>query len=120
MIRSLARGIVHNATITHVDPTWPAALRIDPVILRAAEILPLESVEIINLTTGERFRTWAEPGEEGSREVRLHAGVRNPMRVGDLITIACFGLLHDGQTVGHRARVVILDGNNRVIAVQEE
>ena len=119
MIRSLIRSVIHNATVTHVDPTWPAALRIDVIILRAAEILPLETVEVINLTSGERFRTWAEPGEEGSGEVRLHAGVRNPMRVGDLITIACFGLLHDGQTLGHHARIVTLDGHNRVIAAEE-
>lgn len=120
MIRTFIRAVVHNATVTHIDPSWPAALRIDPVIMRAAEILPLETVEIVNLTTGERFRTWAVPGEDGSGEVRLHAGVRSPTRASDIISIVCLGLLHDGQTIGHHARSVTLDANNQVIAIAEE
>jgi aspartate 1-decarboxylase len=119
MIRSFVRSLIHNATVTHSDTTWPASLRIDAVILRAAEIRALEQVEIINLATGDRFRTWAEEAPEGSGEVRVHGGTKHPIRTGDTITIVAFGLLHDGQTIGHRARTVTLDGKNTVVAISE-
>jgi len=119
MIRSFVRAVVHNAIVTHSDASWPASLRLDPVILRAAEILPLEEVEVINLATGDRFRTWAEAAGEGSGEVRVLGGLKHPVRSGDTISIVVYGLLHDGQTLGHRARVVTLNGKNEVVAIVE-
>ena len=119
MIRSFVRSVIHNATVTSSDAAWPASLRLDAVLLRAAEILPLEEVEVINLATGERFRTWAESAEEGSGEVRVHGGIKHPVRAGDTISIVVYGLLHDGQTIGHRARVVTLDVKNEVVAIVE-
>src|ERR1051326_3284087 len=119
MIPPFVRSVIHNATVTASDAAWPASLRIDAVLLRAAEILPLEEVEIINLATGERFRTWADAWEEGSGEVRVHGGIKHPVRSGDVISIVAYGLLHDGQTLGHRARVVTVDVKNEVVAIVE-
>jgi len=119
VIRSFVRCVIHNAVVTHSDASWPASLRVDPVMLRAAEILPLEEVEVINLATGDRFRTWAEPAEEGSGDVRVHGGLKHPVRTGDTISIIVYGLLHDGQTLAHRARVVTLNAKNEVVAIVE-
>src|ERR1043165_6013371 len=101
MICSFVPPPVPNTAVTAARHAWPASLRIDAVLLRAAEILPLEEVEIINLATGERFRTWADAWEEGSGEVRVHGGIKHPVRSGDVISIVAYGLLHDGQTLGH-------------------
>ena len=119
MIRSFVRSLVHNATVTKSDAGWPASLRVDAVLLRAAEIRVLEQVEVINLATGDRFHTWAEEAAEGSGEVRVHGGLKHPVRAGDTITIIAYGLLHDGQTIGHRARVVTLDAKNGVVSITE-
>jgi aspartate 1-decarboxylase len=115
MIRSLVRSVIHNAVVTQSDAAWPSSLRIDGVLLRAAEILPFEQVEVVNVATGLRFRTYAEPGEDGSGEVRLHHGAR----AGDTISIIAFGLLHDGQTINHKARVVTLDVKNAIVSITE-
>jgi len=109
MMRRLIRAMIRNATATASEgPT----LRVDPIILRAANILPLEEVEIVHHATNERFTTFAEPGTPG--EVSTPA-----VRAGDAITILSWGLLHDGQTLAHRATIVTLDGENRVVAVGE-
>jgi aspartate 1-decarboxylase len=115
-MRSLLRAVIQNAIVTAVDDAPPVSLRVDPFLMRAADLLPCEEVEVVNVATGERFRTWLEPAEEGSGEVRLHAGTRTPVRKGDTVSILAFGLLHDGQTLDHRARVVTLDDANRVVA----
>jgi aspartate 1-decarboxylase len=118
-MRSLLRSVIHNATVTAVDDAPPVSLRVDPYLMRAAELLPCEEVEVVNVATGERFRTWIEAAEEGSGEVRLHAGTRTPVRKGDRVSILAFGILHDGQTLDHRARVVVLDAANRVVEADE-
>ena len=117
MIRRFVRGLIHNATVTEVGTAWPVAMRIDPILLRAIDVLPLEEVEIVNTATGARFTTWAEAGGEGTGELRLHAA---GARKGDLVTIVSHGLLHDGQTLTHKAKVATVDASNRVVALLEQ
>ena len=117
MIRTFLRSAIHNATVTAADATWPVSLRIDPVLMRAAELLRGEQVEIVSIATGERFAAFVEDGSDG--EVRVHAGVKHPVRAGDVISILCFATLHDGQTLAHRAKVVTLDASNRVVSLTE-
>ena len=109
MMRRLLRAAIRNATVTHGEAV---NLRLDPVILHAANILPLEEVEVVNHATGERLMTFAEPA--GSGEVHAPR-----MRAGDTISILAYGLLHDGQTLAHKAKVVTLDASNAVIALVE-
>jgi aspartate 1-decarboxylase len=109
MMRRLLRAAIQNATVTRGDAL---TLRIDPVILRAANVLPLEEVEIVHHETGRQFTTFAEPGQAGE--------VAAPrMRAGDVISILSWGLMHDGQTVHHRALIVTLDPGNTVVAIGE-
>jgi aspartate 1-decarboxylase len=112
MMRSLLRSVIRNATVTHADSV---GLRLDPLLLRAAELLPLEEVEVVNVATGAHFTTYVEAGEEGSGEVRVYG----PARAGDVISILCWGYLHDGQTLAHRAKVVTVDEGNRVVSLLE-
>ena len=116
MIRRFVRGVIHNATVTEVESGWPVALRIDPILMRAIDVLPNEQVEIVNTETGVQFATWVEPAPEGGGEVRLHGG---GARKGDVVSIVSHGMLHDGQTLGHRAKVVTLDADNRILALIE-
>ena len=109
MIRSLVRSVIHDARVTRAGS---AGLRVDAFILRTAEILPFEEVEIVNKTTGVHVRTWIEPAEEGSAAVEVPAGAR----AGDVITIVCYAQLHEGQTLDHKPRVVRLDDRNRVVS----
>lgn len=119
MIRRFVRSSIQNATVTLAETSWPVSLRIDPLIARAAELLPNEEVEVIVLATGDRFSTWVTYGAPGSGELRVHSGERHHVRAGDVVTIASHGLLHDGQTLGHKARVVTLDASNTVVAIEE-
>jgi aspartate 1-decarboxylase len=117
MIRMLLRAVVHNATVTHTESNPPVSLRLDPVVMRAAELLPLEEVELVNLATGARVRTWVQPGADG--EVRVHAAAQSHVRAGDVISILAFTQLHAGQTLDHRAKVVTVDAANRVTSIAD-
>ena len=119
MIRAVLRSVIHNATVTHAHPSWPVSILVDAVILRAASIVPLEAVEVVDTTTGYRFSTWAEPAEEGSAMVRVHAPANAPIRSGSVVSILCFAFPHDGQTLDHRAREVTLDAGNQVVSIGE-
>lgn len=109
MMRRLVRAAIRNATVTRGDGL---TLRLDPVILRAANILPLEEVELVHHETGERYTTFAEPGEDGE--------VLAPrIRTGDAVSIVSWGTMHDGQTLNHTAKIVTLGEGNVVLAITE-
>ena len=120
MIRRFVRSVIQNATVTHGDGPWPVSIRIDPVLLRSADLRPFEEVEIVNTSTGVRWHSWAMPGSEGTGEVRVRSGQAEHARAGDLVSIVSYGLLHDGQTLGHKAKVLTLDAANRVVSLVEE
>ena len=109
---SLAHAIIREATVTHGDAR--DSLRVDPVLLRGAEIRPFEEVEIVNLATGTRLRTWVEEAAEASGEVHAPGA-----RAGDRITIVVYTLLHEGQTLAHKVKVVSVNGENALVAVEE-
>jgi aspartate 1-decarboxylase len=109
MMRRLVRAAIRNATVTRSEGL---TLKIDPVLLRAADILPLEEVEIVHHATAQRFVTFAEEGAAGEVSV---PGVR----VGDVISIVAYGLMHDGQTLAHKAKLVTLDASNTITALVE-
>jgi len=109
MMRRLVRAAVQHATVTHGDSL---TLRADPLILTAANILPLEEVEVVNHATGERVVTFAEEAAAGEVHVPR-------MRVGDVVSILAFGIMHDGQTLNHSAKVVTVDAANAVTAIAD-
>lgn len=109
MMRRLVRAAIRNATVTRSEGL---TLRIDPVLLRAADILPLEEVEIVHHATAQRFVTFAEEGAAGEVSVPR-------VRVGDTISIVSWGTMHDGQTLAHRAKLVTLDASNGIVALVE-
>ena len=111
MMRRLVRAAVQSATVTSGEGL---TLKLDPLILRAANILPLEQVEIVHHATGERIVTFAEAADEGSGAV-----IAPRLRSGDTISIIAWGTMHDGQTLNHTAKVVTVDGKNVVLAIRE-
>ncbi|HEX8171846.1 MAG TPA: aspartate 1-decarboxylase [Thermoanaerobaculia bacterium] len=108
-MRRLLRAAIRNATVTHGDAL---TLRADAAVLAAANILPLEEVELVNHATGAHVTTFAEVAAAGE----LHAP---NMRAGDRVSILAYGLLHDGQTLNHSAKIVTLGEGNEVTAIDE-
>jgi len=110
LMRRFVRAVIQNATVTAAERS--VALRLDPVLMRAMEVRPFEEVEIVNVATGARFSTWVEDGAGG--EVRVAQ-----TRAGEVITIVSHGLLHDGQTLAHKVRVVTVGPKNEVLSIVE-
>lgn len=109
MMRRLLRAVIRNVTVTSGEG---ASLRVDPVVLRAADILPLEEVEIVNHSRPARYTTFVEVGGSGQCIVPQ-------TRTGDVVSILSWGLMHDGQTLNHTARLVTVDDRHAVVAVEE-
>ncbi|NOZ02621.1 MAG: aspartate 1-decarboxylase [Deltaproteobacteria bacterium] len=112
--RRILIGKIHRATVTGADVDYMGSITIDPVLLEESGILPLEEVEVWDLTNGERLSTYTLPGEPGDGQVMLNGAAARKVVVGDKVIISAYGQF-DGDSLGpHVARVVFPDENNAV------
>ena len=81
----------------------------------AANILPYEEVRIYNVSNGERFETYAIEGEPGGGEICLNGAAAHKVAVGDIVIIACYGLVAEEQARGWLPDNVYVDGANRIV-----
>ncbi|HKV13266.1 MAG TPA: aspartate 1-decarboxylase [Thermoanaerobaculia bacterium] len=115
MRRTLLKSKIHRATVTDADLHYQGSVTIDPYLLAAADILVFERVEIYNITNGERFATYAIPGQEGEGEVIINGAAAHKARPGDLVIICTYAEYEEAEARQHQAVVVQVDAGNRLL-----
>jgi aspartate 1-decarboxylase len=119
MLREFLRSAIHAARVTACRPDGDNALIVDRDLLAAADLLPLEGVEVRNLTRGLTFTARCAAGSPGGHEVVCGGAVARFASDGDLLTITAAAWLDREDLPHHVARVVLLDGDNGVRTVIE-
>lgn len=115
MLRCILRTKIHIATVTESNLSYEGSITIDETILKKAGILPYEQVMISNLNNGERFETYAIPGEKGSGEICLNGPTARKGVVGDKIIIFCYNYFEDGEVKGFKPKIIRLDEENKIL-----
>ncbi len=114
MLRPFLRGKLHRARVTRADLHYMGSITIDRLLLEAADFLPLEQVEVYNITRGTRFATYCIAGAPGSGEVGINGAAAHLAHVGDLVIVCAYCLLDREEIPQHRAKVVLVADGNRV------
>ena len=117
MIR-LMHAKLHRVQVTAANVNYVGSITIDPALLEAVGILPLEEVEIVNLNNGQRFSTYAIPGQAGSREVCPNGGAALLCQPGDLLIIYAYEQRERQEVLqaGHAAKVLVASPDNGIEA----
>lgn len=114
MHRYFFYGKIHRARVTEANLDYEGSLTVDALLLEASGILPYEKVQVIDITSGERFETYAIPGEPGSGAIGLNGGAARLGKVGDLVIIISYALVAAEELAAFRPRIVLVDNDNRV------
>jgi aspartate 1-decarboxylase len=114
LFRKLLHGKIHGATVTATAVDYEGSIGVDADLLRAAGILPHESVHVWNVTNGERFETYAIANPAGSGEIVVNGAAAHKTRVGDKVIIAAFTWLTKKEFPGHKPAIVLVDAGNRM------
>jgi aspartate 1-decarboxylase len=119
-MRPFLRCKLHRGKVTQSDLDYVGSISIDTELMDAADLLALEQVDVYNLTRGTRFTTYCIPGKPGSGEIGVNGAAAHLAKAGDLVIVAAYCWLDREDIPGHKARVVLLDGGNRVAEVREQ
>lgn len=112
MQRTLLKSKIHRATVTEANLNYTGSISIDPVLIKAADLMPFEQVDIYNCNNGERFHTYVIVGTPG--EVTLNGAAARLVQPGDLIIIASYAQYGAGELATHEPKLVFVDERNAI------
>ncbi len=114
MRRRLMKSKLHRATVTSADLDYPGSLTLATDLMRAADLVEFEEVQVVNVTNGSRLVTYVITGEEGSGVVQLNGAAARMGQPGDLVIVMAFTELDDADLPSFRPAIVHVDGRNRI------
>lgn len=115
MKRILLKSKIHRATVTEANLEYEGSVTIDADLLRAADIVEYERVEIYNITSGTRLATYAIRGEPGSGTICINGAAAHLVSPGDLVIIASYAEYADEEPGNHAPHLILVDHHNRPV-----
>jgi len=114
-MRTMMTGKIHRATVTAADLDYVGSITLDRDLLEAADILPGEQVDVVDVTNGARLTTYAIAGESGSGIVCLNGAAAHLIGPEDVVIVIAYGRLPDAEARTYEPRVVHVDAENRIV-----
>ena len=115
MLRPMLVGKIHRATVTEANLNYVGSITIDSDLLDAADLLPGQQVDIVDVTNGARLTTYVIAGERGRGGVGINGAAAHLVHPGDVIIIIGYGMLTDAEARNRAAHVVFVDADNRIV-----
>ena len=117
MLRTLMSSKIHRATVTRADLDYVGSITIDADLMREAGLVEGEQVHIVDINNGARLVTYVITGDPGTGEIGINGAAARLVHTGDLVIIIAYAQLTNEELATHRPRVVHVDSDNRIVAV---
>jgi aspartate 1-decarboxylase len=110
----MLKSKIHRARVTRLDIDYEGSIALDKTLMKEADILPYEQVQVLNLNNGARLTTYAIEGEERGEVCLNGAGARLAAK-GDTIIILSYCQIEDEEAHSFMPKLVHVDARNTVI-----
>jgi aspartate 1-decarboxylase len=114
MLRMMLKSKIHKATVTEANLDYQGSITIDEVLMRKADLLPGEKVEVFNLNTGSRFATYVIKGKKNSGRVCVNGAAVHLCSIGDKVIIVAYLLVEERKARLLKPKIVHVDAKNRI------
>jgi aspartate 1-decarboxylase len=120
MKRKMLKSKIHRATVTGADLDYEGSITIDSELMKLADILPYEAVDIWNVTYGTRFQTYAIAGQPGSGVICINGAAARMVSRGDMVIIASWLDIDADKAAAYEPKLVFVDQKNVPTAQKTE
>lgn len=114
MMRTVLKSKIHRARVTEADLYYEGSITIDSYLMRQADILEGEKVEVLNLNNGLRLETYAIPGKAQSGVICLNGPAARGVCVGDEVIVLSYALVDEKEAGAIKPKIVRVDEKNRI------
>lgn len=115
-MRIMLKSKIHRATVTEANINYEGSITIDSRLMEAADILPFEQVQVLNINNGARFETYAIKGEKG--EICINGAAARLAVKGDTVIILSYKHIEDEEALNMEPTLVYVDANNEVTRIK--
>ena len=120
MQRFMLHSKIHRATVTQADLHYVGSLTIDRDLMDAADVLPGQQVDVVNIDNGQRLTTYAIEGERGTGIVCIDGAAARLVQPGDKIIVSAYATMDDTEARTFEPQVVFVDEANRIVDIDHD
>ncbi len=120
MMRNMCKSKIHRVTLTQADINYQGSITIDSDLMQAADLIPYEQVQVVNINTGGRLETYVIPGEAHSGVIGLNGAAARSGAIGDLLIVMSYGVFSDEEARALKPQIVFVDEKNSITKISRE
>src|ERR687884_850986 len=106
MRRTMCKSKIHRGILTGADLHYEGSLTLDRDLMEAADILPFEKVQVVNVNNGARLETYVIEGERGSGTIQLNGAAARLGAPGDHVIVLTYAEYDERELADFEPHVV--------------
>lgn len=112
MLISVLKSKIHMATITDLQLYYEGSIGIDKKLMKAADLVPGEKVQVLNFSNSNRFETYVIEGQKG--EISLRGPAAKLGKKGDKLIILSYGIVKQNEAKKFKPKIIFLNERNEI------
>jgi aspartate 1-decarboxylase len=117
-MRTMLRSKIHMARVTETNVSYEGSITIDSQLLEAADILPYERVEVLNVNNGARFSTYTIEGKRGSGEICINGAAARLAAKDDIVIILSYESVTNEEVGKVKPIMVYVNSDNEIKSIK--
>jgi len=114
MLLTICKSKIAHARVTESELYYEGSITIDEELIKGAQLIVGEKVEVLNLNNGSRLETYVIAGKAGSGQICLNGPAARNGTVGDKIIILSYALMEHNEAKGFKTKIIYLDDDNKI------
>lgn len=115
MYRQMYKSKIHRATVTDANLNYVGSITIDVELMKAADILENEKVQVVNINNGARFETYAIEGKAGSGVICLNGAAARLAQKEDKVIIISYAYYSNEEAKELKPLAIHVNEKNQII-----
>jgi aspartate 1-decarboxylase len=113
MLRTFCKSKITNVYITGKQLHYDGSIGIDRDIMEAADIMPGEQVQVLNVSNGERLTTYVIEEKSGTGKIILYGPAARKGEEGDQLVLLSYCMMETKESHNFSIRKISLGKNNQ-------
>ena len=119
-MRTMLKSKIHRAQVTEVNVGYEGSITIDKHLMEAADLLPYERVDVLNINNGARFNTYVIEGDRDSGEICLNGAAARLVAKGDTVIILSYHEIPEDEAATAIPTLVYVNSANQILDTKGE
>lgn len=114
-MRTMLKGKIHRARVTDANLNYEGSITIDELLMEAADILPYEKVQVLDVDNGSRLETYAITGERGSGVICINGAAARLVSTGDKVIILAYSIATEDEAKKVKPKLIRVNELNAIV-----